>query len=112
MNRHQSKSKWPDRALQAALGVFLVLLLIAAGLEGTTSRVEAAARQKFEIRTLYQPIGEKGDYRLSIYGGQNLVCEEQPLRLIDPGQVAGGEPDIDPIIIECRHPEAEKARVR
>lgn len=78
------RTKWPDRALQARLAVFLVLFLVAAGLEGTTSRVEAAARGKFEIRTLYQPIGEKGDYRLSIY--------------------KGGEPDIDPIIIECRHP--------
>lgn len=99
MQEQKWQHKWQHKALQGGIAAAVVVFLVAAATAGSTRRVEAAARQKMRIEVVYQPIGESGDYRLSIYGGRELVCEEQPLRLIE-----GKEPAVDPIIIECRHP--------
>lgn len=83
----------------------LVYIIAAAGLvfasAGAGSRQGSSSR--FTIQTIYQPIGDAGDYRLSIYGGRELVCEEQALKLIE-----GAEPALDPIVVECRHGQASR----
>ena len=47
----------------------------------------------------YQPIGKDGDYRISISGGRQLVCEEQDLT------IAQQPTAVSPIILECKHKE-------
>lgn len=69
---------------------FIVAALLAFASADATSR-------KAGIEMIYQPIGENGDYRLSIYGGRTLTCEEHPVKIV-------GQPDaLNPIVIECRH---------
>ena len=51
------------------------------------------------VSVQYQPIGKDGDYRVSISGGRQLVCEEQPVT------IAQQPTAVDPIILECHHKE-------
>jgi hypothetical protein len=51
------------------------------------------------ISVQYQPIGKDGDYRVSISGGRQLVCEEQDVT------IAQQPTAVDPIILECKHKE-------
>jgi hypothetical protein len=74
----------------ALISAALIVLAIAA----------SAASRKGGITLFYQPIGEDGDYRVSIYGGRELVCEEQPVSIIRQPTA------LDPIVLECRHKAA------
>jgi hypothetical protein len=67
------------------IGATLLVLAIAA----------SAASRKGTIQLIYQP-QENGDYRLSIYGGRELVCEEQPITVTQPTA-------LDPIVLDCSH---------
>jgi len=71
----------------ALIGAALIVLAIAA----------SAASRKASIQLIYQPDGETGDYRISIYGGRELVCEEKTVEIIRQPTA------LDPIVLECRH---------
>lgn len=74
------------------------LIYLIAGLALAFAAADATSRTgatKPHFDVVYQP-QENGDYRLSIYGGRELVCEEQALHVTDPTA-------IDPIIIDCMH---------
>ena len=68
--------------------MFLFLLMICVAL---TVRVYT---EETQTKLVESP---NGDYKLYIYGGRKLVCEEQPLKIVEDGDA------VNPIVIECKH---------
>ena len=72
------------------LFALLILVFVSAGATSKSPREG--------IHMYYQP-EENGDYKIYLFPtGKVLVCEEQPLKLIEPA-----DPTHDPLVIECRH---------
>lgn len=65
----------------------------------TLTAASAAPRTSTEtIHMVYQPKAN-GDYDLYLFPtGKILVCEEQPIQLIEPA-----DPTNDPLILRCKH---------
>lgn len=77
--------------MKARIFYLLALLFLVFVSAGATTKREG-------IHMFYQP-QENGDYKLYLFPtGKLLVCEEQPLKLIEPA-----DPTHDPIVIECTH---------
>lgn len=74
-----------------AIALLLLLAFVSANATGRSATKEG-------VHMVYQP-EENGDYKLYLFPtGKLLVCEEQPLKLIEPD-----DPTHDPLVIECSH---------
>ena len=71
-------------------------VVLVAAIFGSASAASRQAKKGIEL--VYQP-KENGDFKLYLFPhGKLLVCEEQPIKVIEPQ-----DPTNEPLVIECSH---------